>query len=148
MYYFDTSALVKLYHDEEGSKKAISLFEEQDVQIYLSQIAIVEFSSSLYRKYRNREISEEKDVLQSVRRFEIDIQYENTILLDSNTVLEARDYIIKWGSRFSLKTLDAIHLACFVQLALLGEFIFISSDTRLCEIVREMGHEVINPERE
>ncbi len=44
---------------------------------YLSQITFTEFSCTLYRKLRNKEIAEEKDVLQSIRHLEIDMQYEN-----------------------------------------------------------------------
>lgn len=83
LYYFDTSALVKIYHKEEGSGTAIALFEEDNIINYLSQITFTEFSCTLYRKFRNKEITEEKDVLQSIRHFEIDMQYENIINLEA-----------------------------------------------------------------
>jgi predicted nucleic acid-binding protein len=145
VYYFDTSALVKIYHNENGSNRAIELFEE-NADNYISQIAFTEFNCTLYRKFRNKEIAEEKDVLQSINLFEIDMQYENILLIDSKIFWEARNLIVKWGSRFSLKTLDAIHLACFVQLSQYNQITFVSSDKRLCEIVTEMGYDVINPE--
>ncbi len=75
------------------------------------------------------------------------MQYENIVIIDSNIFSEARNLIVKWGSRFSLKTLDSIHLACFVQLAQYNQITFISSDKRLCEIVTEMGYDIINPEQ-
>ncbi|MEJ7683317.1 MAG: type II toxin-antitoxin system VapC family toxin [Segetibacter sp.] len=83
LYYFNTSAIVKLYPKEEGSETAITLFEDGAIN-YLSQITYTEFSCTLYRKFRNKEIAEEKDVLQSIRHFEIDMQYENIINLDEN----------------------------------------------------------------
>ncbi len=80
VYYFDTSALVKIYHNENGSNRAIELFEE-NADNYISQIAFTEFNCTLYRKFRNKEIAEEKDVLQSINLFEIDMQYENILLI-------------------------------------------------------------------
>lgn len=145
LYYFDTSALVKIYHKEEGSDTAIILFEEDNAINYLSQITFTEFSCTLYRKFRNKEIAEEKDVLQTIRHFEIDMQYENVINVDENVFLEAKNLIVKWGGTFSLKTLDSLHLASFIQLAQLNEITFVSADVKLCELVTELGYDVINP---
>ncbi len=145
LYYFDTSALVKIYHKEEGSDTVITLFEEEGVINYLSQLTFTEFSCTLYRKFRNKEITEEKDVLQTIRHFEIDMQYENVINLDENVFSEAKNLIVKWGGKFSLKTLDALHLASFVQLAQLNEITFVCADVKLCELVAESGYDVINP---
>lgn len=50
---------------------------------------------------------------------------------------------MKWGSKSSLRTLDAIHLACFVQLTQYHQITFVSSDKRLCEIVTEMGYDAL-----
>ncbi len=82
IYYFDTCALVKVYHKESGSERAIQLFEES-ADNFISQITFTEFNCTLYRKFRTKEITEEKDVLQSIHRFEIDMQYENVVLIDS-----------------------------------------------------------------
>lgn len=53
------------------------------------------------------------------------MQYENVINIDENVFLEAKNLIIKWGGKFSLKTLDALHLAFFVQLAQLNQVTFV-----------------------
>ncbi len=66
--------------------------------------------------------------------------------MDSNIIQRPGNYIVEWGSRFSLKTLDVIHLTCFIQLAQSNKITFVSSDKRLCEIIGEMGYEVVNPE--
>jgi hypothetical protein len=45
-----------------------------------------------------------------------------------------------------LKTLDALHLASFVQLSQFTEITFISADKKLCDVVTEMDYDVINPD--
>lgn len=46
------------------------------------------------------------------------------------------------GERCNLRILNAIHLACFVQLSQYNEVTFISADRKLCEV----GYSVVNPE--
>ncbi len=50
LYYFDTSALVKIYHKEEGSDTVITLFEEEGVINYLSQLTFTEFSCTFNKQ--------------------------------------------------------------------------------------------------
>ena len=56
---FDTSALFKLYHQEEGTKELIGFFTSNSIDsIYVSEITGIEFSSAVWEKCRKREISE------------------------------------------------------------------------------------------
>jgi uncharacterized protein with PIN domain len=41
-YFFDTSALVKIYHDEEGADKVLEIYNS-DGQITISELAKVKF---------------------------------------------------------------------------------------------------------
>lgn len=145
-YYFDTSAIIKIYHREKGSDIAILLFENESSENYLSQLVITEFTCAMYRKLRRHEIAEEKDVLQSIGKFSVDIAYENILEIDTLIFTEAKNLIIKWGNQFSLKTLDALHLASLVQLSQFTETTFISADKKLCDVVTAMGYDIINPE--
>lgn len=56
--FFDTSALVKYFHNEKGSKQVIELIENIDNDIWVSDLARVEFVSALHRKSRNGEIQD------------------------------------------------------------------------------------------
>ncbi len=56
--FFDTSALVKLFHREEGSNAAVALLEEAGSSVIVSELARLEFVTSMHRKVRNREIPE------------------------------------------------------------------------------------------
>jgi len=46
-YFFDTSAIVKRYHREDGSDLIDRLFAESDAEFIISDISIIEFYSAL-----------------------------------------------------------------------------------------------------
>ncbi len=56
--FFDTNALFTLYHVEAGSEALISFVESlaDEPRMVISAIAIVEFTSALYRRIRQHEI--------------------------------------------------------------------------------------------
>lgn len=145
LYYFDTSAIVKLYHKETGSDEVLELFEDAKGENCISQITFTEFYCSLFRKFRNKEIDEERILLEAIRSFEIDMQYEFVLKIDDQIFQNARNLIVKYGSNQSLKTLDAIHLACANSIGNIQETIFISADEKLCTVAFQMGLEIINP---
>ena len=58
-YFFDTSAIVKRYHREDGSDLIGRLFAESDAEFVISDISIIEFYSALSLKVRVGEIDEE-----------------------------------------------------------------------------------------
>jgi predicted nucleic acid-binding protein len=46
-YFLDTSALVKIYHKEEGSENVLDVYKRENMNI--SELSIVEFLSTVYR---------------------------------------------------------------------------------------------------
>lgn len=44
-FYFDTSALVKLFHEEEGSEPVTRIINSNDNEIWISELARIEFIS-------------------------------------------------------------------------------------------------------
>jgi predicted nucleic acid-binding protein len=50
--FFDTSALVKYFHVEEGTEQVTTLINDPDNDIWVLELARVEFISALFRKYR------------------------------------------------------------------------------------------------
>ncbi len=54
--FFDTSALVKYFHDEAGTQQVVSLITDQANEIWVSDLTRVEFLSALYRKVRTGEL--------------------------------------------------------------------------------------------
>lgn len=57
--FLDTSSLFKLYHKETGTTELEELFLTAKITtIYLSEIAKIEFASTLWKKVRTKEISD------------------------------------------------------------------------------------------
>lgn len=72
-YFFDTSALVKRYHQEVGSDVIDRFFAESDVTMLISDISIIEFYSAIALKVRTGTIQEEDFVILR-QRFAQDIK--------------------------------------------------------------------------
>ncbi len=53
--FFDTSALVKLFHEEKGSEAVTNLITSQNNEIWISELVRIEFFSVLFRRLRNAE---------------------------------------------------------------------------------------------
>ena len=51
-YFFDSSALIKLYHPELGSQRIAAVFGEPDRRVIISRLAGVELHSALALKTR------------------------------------------------------------------------------------------------
>jgi predicted nucleic acid-binding protein len=111
-YFFDTSAIVKRYHKEDGSDLIDRLFAESDAEFVISDISIIEFYSALSLKVRVGEINEENFV--SLRKlFSQDIKrglYEVAEFTNAEK-LESTKLLLKYAKKQSLKTLDAIQLS-------------------------------------
>ena len=56
--FFDTSALVKIFHKEIGSETVVELIGKSDSVLWMSELAKLEFVSALHRKLRMDEIAE------------------------------------------------------------------------------------------
>ncbi len=57
--FFDTSALVKHYHDEPGSAVIDSAFDDPDAIRIITDIMVIEFHSAFTRRVRMGEITTE-----------------------------------------------------------------------------------------
>ena len=67
--FFDTSALVKFFHEEEGTEAVTDLMLDANNEIWISEIARLEFISAVFRRFRNKELNEE-ELNTSVNSFE------------------------------------------------------------------------------
>ena len=56
-YMFDTSGLVKYYHQEVGSEKIEKIADDSNNYILISDLSVVEFISSIAKKKRLGEIA-------------------------------------------------------------------------------------------
>lgn len=142
IYYFDTSALVKIYHWETGSETVRALYDSATVQIVISNLAIPETFSTFQRKRRDRLISK-KDTVAVTRRFFADITARFKVIpLGQQHILVTLDLIERQG----LRTLDALHLAS----ALLSrplKVTFVCADNQLIDAAIREGLVGLNPEQ-
>ncbi|MFT3946821.1 MAG: type II toxin-antitoxin system VapC family toxin [Agriterribacter sp.] len=114
--FLDTSSLFKLYHQETGTEELESIFEKEKVtHVFLSDIAKVEFSSTVWKKVRTKEITTEQAVL-TLELFENDFEKYIFSTTDSIIIEQARKLTTKYGLE-GLRTLDSIQLSTCISLA-------------------------------
>lgn len=143
-YFFDTSALVKIYHRESGTSDVLSLYKNYGHLIQISELGRVELISTIHRKLREGEItSETRDALLEKFHDDIDSRYE-TLQFSSLVTEEAEILIGIYGKEYSLKTLDSIQFA-FFRVYCESDTVFVCSDIKFCRLVEKEGFEVLVP---
>ena len=133
-YYLDTSAILPYYRQEAKSGTIQDLLVSLAPPVMISSLTRVEFASALARWVRMGELTgSQADLVQTT--FDQDIQSG----LFSVRAVEASQYNLaeKWISKrtTSIRTLDAIHLACSQRLGT----IIITSDTMLANAADILG---------
>ena len=141
--FFDTSALIKYFHREEGTDTVIALIQEKTHHIYILEIARIEMLSAVFRRYRNHEISDAQldVVLKGIEKELLQFTIEP---IDTLVLQESLQLMEEFGKTYGLRTLDSLHLAS-LNLIEENEFILVSSDHTLCKISEELGFTCINP---
>ena len=113
--FLDTSSLFKLYHQEVGTEELEKLFSQSKItHIYLSEITKVEFTSTVWKKVRTKEITTEQAKI-TLRLFESDFEKYNFVATDSLILEQARHLTTKYGIE-GLRTLDGIQLSTCISL--------------------------------
>jgi len=142
IYYFDTSALVKRYHREEGTEVVDKIIEGES-PIYFSTIAIAETISALRKLKSMRKISRKMyEKLVGVFFGEVEKRFV-IVPLDDSQILTT----IKMIEKHNLRTLDALHLAVASEIKIMGDVIFVSSDKKLLLAAKKEGFGILNPEK-
>jgi predicted nucleic acid-binding protein len=138
--FLDTSSVLKLYHKEEGSEELENYLEDNIEEIVLSELAILEFRSAIWRKVRMNEIEDEvaKEVMSY---FEEDYKSFTWLKLHNNIVKSASELLMKYGTK-GLRTLDSIQLASALTLKY-SECVFLTSDNLLKSLFLEEELELI-----
>jgi predicted nucleic acid-binding protein len=146
-YFFDTSALAKVYRQEAGSDVVDRILSEPGSQFVISRLAIVEMESVFALKVRTGEIDDQA-VLIARRRLEADLGRSRLLVaaVSDEHFRGARQLIIKHGAAEGLRTLDAMQLAVALELkrAELAT-VFVAADQTLCRVAALEGFAVKNP---
>jgi predicted nucleic acid-binding protein len=133
-YYFDTSSLVKIYHREEGTETVLNIYKGHD-EIVISELSKIEFISTIYRKYREHEISHETLTV-VIQKYEDDLKsrYDEILKFSSLVIDEAWNLICRISEKYSLKTQDGIQLA-FFKIYCETDTVFVCSDDKFVKII-------------
>lgn len=143
--FFDTSALVKIFHTEEGSEKIRDFILDEQNNLYVLDIAQIEYYSAIYRRYRNHELSK-KTLHIAISGFEKEISHYHVEPTTPLVIKEAQNLLFSYGEKCGLRTLDSLHLAAF-SLISNEDWIFICCDSILSGVAEECHFTVFNPIR-
>lgn len=147
IYFFDTSAVVKRYHQEFGTDVVDAAFGDKNATKIMSDVSVIEFYSAFAKKVRVGEITGE-DFQESVKALAQDIRsgaIELTALSDDDKK-EAVALIEKHGLSRNLRTLDAMQLAVIQRVASRGPIRVYCADGPFVGTIEAEGITVTNPE--
>ena len=142
--YLDTSAVIKLYIEEEGTARVVALTEDGGgVQVVILDIALLESRSAIRRREREGDISG-SDADRILKQIEEDASSSFLLQPSTSAVMEEAARLIDWHP---LRTYDALQLAgCLVvRRGVPGPLTFVCADTRLCEAASLEGLTTLNP---
>ena len=143
MNYFDTSALIKRFVEESGSKRVEAILDGEPL-LATSKVAYAEVHAGLARKLREKAFSAAAHRRTS-RAFDDDWRAYVRVDLADPLLLIVRDLV----RRHPLRGFDAIHLASAIRLQeQLGEEIrLVASDDRLLTAAGEEGLQTLDVRR-
>ena len=141
-YFLDTSALVKIYHREDGSDYCLARYADHS-NLIISELARVELHSAIFRKQREGELSTTavKAVLQ---RFEGDCEERYEVLHVASLVYdEACRLLSTYAGAYGLRALDSLQLAIFLAYCERDHDSFVCADRKLSTIVEREGVQAV-----
>ena len=142
--YLDTSALIKLYVEEEGTERVVAITDDFDgVQVIILDVTPLEARSAVRRRQREGDISG-ADADRILDRIEDDTSSSFLVQPSTSAVIEGAARLI---DRHPLRAYDALQLAgCLVIRDIVpGPLTFVCADVRLCGAAELEGLTVLNP---
>jgi predicted nucleic acid-binding protein len=109
--YFDTSALVKQYLQEAGSKTVLGLLKTGE-KVYTASLTYAETHAAFSRRTRQGRLTRET-ARKLALRFDKDWESYDIVILSENVLSLTRQMLY----RYPLRSADAIHLASALLLA-------------------------------
>lgn len=141
-YFFDTSALVKRYHEEQGTERVDEILDDEEPEILISSLTVIESVSAFRRKHNRGDVteSEMQQLLSVFFREALDdfviVPLEESLLTFSFDLVLEDD----------LRTLDSLQLSAGLSLAEeMSDIQFATADTALADVARERGLATVVP---
>jgi uncharacterized protein len=138
--YYDTSALVKQYLQEAGSKLVLELLKSGE-KVYTASLTYAETHAAFSRRTREGRLARETTKRLALR-FDKDWESYDIVVLSENVFRLARQMLY----RHPLRSADAIHLASALLLARTSprsSWSFVCADGRLCDAAKSEGFQPI-----
>ncbi len=147
-HFFDSSALVKLYHPEAGTQAVDQIVNAPENLVLVSRLTLAELTSAFAIKVRTQSINRE-DARLFLRQFRGDVVTRRleVFSIGESEFTMAELLVERYAFESRLRALDALQLA--VALELRNQKLvdnFVAADATLCEVARLEGLSVINPE--
>ena len=142
-YYFDTSAFLKIFIEEDGSDKVQALVEDlEGGELIILDLTILEARSAIRRLEREGNISAER-ARNVLRQIADDAANMYFVQQTAAAMSEAEQLL----DRYVLRTLDALQLAGYLMARQdrRSPLIFVCADIRLLEAANQEGLEILNP---
>jgi uncharacterized protein len=133
--YFDTSALIKRYVDEDGRLEVLQLLRRHDC--VTSALLSVELRSALRRRVADGSLDKER-VAEILKRFAVDREFWALVEI-TGQVLQSAELLV---AKHPLRTLDAIHVASaqlFATRMTASKLRFVSADARQTAVAAAIG---------
>jgi predicted nucleic acid-binding protein len=142
-YFFDSSALAKLFLREQGSENATQLVESTaQSDLVCSALAALEIRSAIQRKALFHEISPALSV-QALRFLEEEMERWIVIPINQPVLALAAQAI----DQHFLRALDAVQLGTALSMPDRRDSItFVTADTRLLAVAQTSGFRTFNPQ--
>ena len=147
-YFFDSSALVKLYHTEAGTPLVDQIVSGADNSIRISRLTPAELTSAFAIKVRTQAITLE-DANLFLHQFRKDITTGKLQIFSiaESEFAAAESLVEHYAFDLRLRALDALQLAVALELRnqeLVSHFV--AADKILCQVAEREGFLVVNPE--
>lgn len=147
IYFLDTSALVKRYHYEAGSRLVDQLWNDPRRELVITRLAQTEWHSAISIKTRTGQMSAQQSE-QLKRHFAYDMVNKRPRVLRIlvRHFRQADSLLNKYALHDGLRTLDALQLAVAMELLHRNQLdLFVAADERLLQVATAEGLPTLNP---
>lgn len=147
MVFFDSSALVKAYLNEEGTGVVAGALGRMTGRTYISDFVALEVLTSLRTAFRDASRDSWNEV---VTQFRSDLPTFNIVEVGPNVLGRAINLVMD-HRRGRARAMDLVHFATALQIqadAIVNEITMVTSDHDLAALCRECGLRTFDPGRE
>lgn len=121
----------------------LALWSENAGHVWILELARLEFTSALLRRYRKQEI-DDTCLRFSLQAFDEQLAAFHVAPLSPPLLQEAERLLREYGKSIGLRTLDALHLAGY-SLVAEPDWAFATADSIQAEAAKAAGWDVIMP---